>query len=91
MADVLTYLTEHPRLTRSQVRSIVGLNYYQAGDYIGFLIDGGFIAVDDSRKRGDTYRITPKGRELLAKVNELTELMGIEDKAEPPPRARNAT
>ncbi len=80
--DILKRMAELEGLGRSQIRFITDMNFYQTEMYLGFLADRGFIAeleLGSPVNGGPLYQITPQGGDLLDRIRELIDFMGIDE------------
>ena len=72
--EVLKEILSTGPATKSSIRFTVGLSHSQAQRYLPYLITEGFLQIDTDDK-GRIYESSPKGRRLLQRLNELSQMM----------------
>ena len=61
--------------TKTEIMYSLGFNSGRAKKYIGYLQRLGFLEMATNGRK-TTYRVTPTGKELLDKIDELVECLG---------------
>ncbi len=89
--DILNEVMDLPGVGKSQIRFIASMNFYQAQDYIDFLLQRGFIASLPPANGESLYGITPKGRQLLDQINGLLQFMDVDEIEEAPQGNRHSS
>jgi len=59
--------------TQSAIRCTVGLNYSQAQRYVPYLMVEGYLQLSTNQRGRAIYEISARGRQLLEKLNELSQ------------------
>jgi predicted transcriptional regulator len=88
--DILSEIQRLPGISKSQIRSITGMNFYQTEAYVKFLIEKRCVTelrLMEDPNGGTAYRTTGKGRELVKRINDLTSFIDVEMQ-EPPLQER---
>ncbi len=61
--------------TKTEIMYSLGFNSGRAKKYIGYLQRLGFLEMATNGRK-TTYKVTPTGKELLGKIDELVECLG---------------
>jgi len=70
---ILEYLINHNAATIKKLTEYLGCTYKTTENYVGFLFEKGLIIMNkwEHDKRYKYIQITPKGREIFTKMQEL--------------------
>jgi predicted transcriptional regulator len=73
LLDVLKVVQGSKNAKKKYIMKKANLDSNNFKNYISFLVQGGFISIDDQETG---YEITEKGKELLRRLNDVDGIMG---------------
>ena len=65
---------------KTEIMYSANMSYSQIQKYLGFLVSRGFIGKVQAGNPTVTYQLTDNGLKLLTTINDITEMLGSEDK-----------
>lgn len=63
---------------KTKIAFCANLGYLQLENYLGLLVDKGFIEKNNHR-RTPIFHVTPQGQELLGSIERVTQALGFEE------------
>ena len=75
MADILRL----GEAGKTEIMYSANMSYHQLQKYLGYMVDQGLLERFEVPNPGVKYRPTPKGRELLKRIEGVLEVLGVQD------------
>ena len=73
--DIILEMLSLEEASKTQIMYASNMSYSQIQKYLQFLVDRGFMDRIVKPNPGVKYRITPKGRSLLGRIEAVQELL----------------
>ncbi|NOR77470.1 MAG: hypothetical protein GQ523_03395 [Methanophagales archaeon] len=75
LLDILKVISEEEGVKKTRIMQKTNLDWRSFKKYFDFLVDHSFLRVGDELGKRKSYKLTKNGRNLLVKLQEVTEMI----------------